>query len=103
MSDHQTDLAERRAQLQRKAARQRAQLGAHVQAVEARFRSVDGGLRSARRLLGKPALLAGSAALLFFVGPLRTLGMLGRATLLISTARRLMGFARSYFGSDQRS
>lgn len=86
MSGHLAELAERRARLQRKAQLQREQLGAHVRAIESR----TGGLLSARSLLQRPVLIAGGAALLFFVGPRRVLGLAGRAMFLFSTAKRLL-------------
>ncbi len=88
MSDHLYDLAQRRAGLQRKAELQREQLGAHVRAIESRVSGADG-LLSARFLLQKPVLIAGAAALLFFVGPRRVLALAGRAIFLFSTAKRL--------------
>ncbi len=89
MSDHLAELAQRRASLQLKAARQREQLGAEVQAFESRVSGVDR-LLGASALLQKPVLLVGGAALLFFIGPRRVLGFAGRAMLLVSTARRLL-------------
>jgi hypothetical protein len=89
-----TELAERRAQLQRKAAAQRAQLGLHVDAIESRTSALDQGFLKAQRLLQKPVLLAGGAALALFVGPVRAVRLVGKAALLIAGARRLLGFFR---------
>lgn len=88
--DHLSDLAARRARLQRKAQLQREQLGAHVLAIEERLGSGAGGLLNARFLFQKPALIVGGAALLFFVGPRRVLALAGRALFLFSAARRLI-------------
>lgn len=94
MKDHVMDLAARRTQLQLKAAAQRAQLGEVMESIESRVRTVDNVLVKARPFLRKPVLLAGGAALLWFVGPGRLLKLAGRAALVISVGRRLMGFVR---------
>jgi hypothetical protein len=99
VSDHLSELALRRARLQRKAEMQREQLGAHVRAIEERFSGGIGGFFNARSLFGKPALIMGGAALLFFAGPRRVLALGGRALLLFSTARRLLRLVRS--GDDR--
>jgi YqjK-like protein len=89
-----TELAERRAQLTRKAAAQRMQLGQHLHAFESRFGVVDQGILKARSLLQKPVLLAGGTALAMFLGPVRALRLVGKAALMISAARRVLGFFR---------
>jgi hypothetical protein len=89
VSDHLSDLAARRANLQRRAELQRARLGMHVRAIESSVSGADG-LLSARFLLQKPVLIAGGAALLFFIGPRRAFALAGRAMFLFSTARRLV-------------
>jgi hypothetical protein len=94
LSDHLSDLALRRARLQRKAELQREQLGAHVRAIEERFSGGVGGFLNARFLFQKPALIMGGAALLFFAGPRRVLALAGRALFLFSTAKRLLRLVR---------
>ena len=94
MNDHLTELAQRRARLQEKAAAQRRQLSAHMSVIDARFGGVDRGLARVRNWLRTPLLLAGGAALPLGVGPSRALRFVGKATLLISTARRLLRLAR---------
>ena len=94
MKDHLMDLADRRTQLQLKAAAQREQLVFAMESIESRVRTVDSVLIKARPFLRKPVLLVGGAALLWFIGPGRLLKMAGRAALLISAGRRLMGFVR---------
>lgn len=94
MSSHPAELAERRTRLQAKAAAQRQQLGMHVNAVDARISGFDRGFVRVRNWVRSPVLLAGSAALLFYVGPARVLKFAGRTALLIATARRLFRLTR---------
>ena len=94
MNDHLAELAERRARLQEKADAQRRQLGAHMSVIDARFSGVDRGFVKARSWLRSPLLLSGGAALLFGVGPGRAMRLVGKAALLIATARRLFRLAR---------
>jgi len=96
---HLAQLAQRRANLQRRAERQREELGAQVQALESRFSGFDR-LLGVGQLLQKPVLLAAGAGLLFFIGPRRVLRLAGRALLLFSTARRLFGFIGRRAASD---
>ena len=83
-------MSERRAQLQRKAAAQRRQLGAHMDAIEARVRPVELGFLKLRTLVHKPVVVAGGTALALFLGPRRALRLVGKTALLVSTARRLL-------------
>ena len=94
MKVHLMALADRRMQLQRKAAAQREQLGVAMESIEARVHTVDNVLIKMRPFLRRPVLLVGGAALVWFFGPRRLLQMAGRAALLISAGRRLMGFIR---------
>jgi len=94
MKDHLVELADRRRQLLLKSAAQREQLGAAMESIESRVRTVDNVLVKARPFLRKPVLLVGGAALVWFIGPGRLLRMAGRAALLLSAARRLMGMVR---------
>lgn len=90
MSGRLAELALRRKALQRETAAQRRQLGEYVGDIEARCSAVDRGFASARGLLRKPVVLAGSAALFLFLGPGRLMSLAGRAAVLISIARRLI-------------
>lgn len=90
MKGHLAELALRRKDLQRKAAAQRRQLGEHVGDIEARFLGVDRGVLRARGLLRKPVVIAGGAALFFLLGPGRLLSLAGKASVLVSIARRFI-------------
>jgi YqjK-like protein len=92
VNDHLTGLADRRAQLQLKAAAHRQQLGELVDSIEARTQGIDQVLLKARPFVRKPVLFAGAAAILLFVGPGRALRLLGKGMLMFSAARRLLGF-----------
>lgn len=94
MKHRLTELAQRRARLTQKAAAQRAQLGQHLHAIESRFGVVDQGILKVRGLLQQPVLLAGGAALAMFLGPMRALRLVGKAALMITAARRVLGFFR---------
>jgi len=89
-----TELAERRMQLQRKLAAQRAELGLHMHHIESRLGVVDQGILKARSFLQKPVLLVGGTALAMFLGPARALRLVGKTALLITAARRVLGFFR---------
>jgi hypothetical protein len=90
MTGRLAELAERRRELQQKAAAQRSQLGEYVGDIEARFAGVDRGFLNLRGLLQKPAMLAGGAALFLFMGPGRMISLAGKAAVLVSIARRLI-------------
>ncbi len=94
MKHRLTDLAKRRAQLTQKAAAQRAQLGQHLHAIESRFGVVDQGILKVRGVLQQPVLLAGGAALAMFLGPGRALRLAAKTALMVSAARRVLGFFR---------
>ncbi len=98
LSDHLSDLALRRAHLQRKAGYS-ASSSARVRHRE-RFSGGVGGFLNARFLFQKPALIVGGAALLFSWGPRRVLALAGRALFLFSTAKRLLRLVRG--GDDSR-
>jgi hypothetical protein len=89
MQNRLDELASRRRQLQQRAEAQRQDLGAHFNAIDERFRGFDQGFVKVQGLLQRPALLAGGAALLLFMGPWRALRLAGKAALLLSAARRL--------------
>jgi hypothetical protein len=89
MPNRLDQLARKRRQLQQQAAAQRQQLGEHFDAIDARFRGFDQGIVKVQGFLQRPALLAGAAALLTFMGPWRALRLVGKAALLLSAARRL--------------
>jgi hypothetical protein len=90
MTGHLAELAQRRRELQLKAAAQRSQLGECVGDIEARFAGVDRGFLNLRGLLRKPVVLAGGAALFLFLGPRRLISLAGRAAVLVAMARRLI-------------
>ena len=90
MSARLAELAHRREELQRRAAAQRNELGEYVAEIETRCAGVDRGYTRLQGLLRRPAALAGSAALLFFLGPRRVVSLAGRAAILVSIARRLI-------------
>ncbi len=94
MKHRLTELAERRVQLQQKSAAQRAQLGRSMHTIESRLGIIDQGVVKARNLLNRPVLLAGGTALAMFLGPARALRLVGKTALLISAARRVLGFFR---------
>jgi hypothetical protein len=90
MRGHLLELANRRRDLQLKAAAQRRELGEHVGDIQARCAGVDRGYLRVRNLLRKPVVLAGGAALLYVLGPGRLMSLAGKTTLLVSMARRFM-------------
>jgi hypothetical protein len=90
MSGRLAELAQRREELQRRAAAQRDELGEYVGEIETRGAGVDRGYTRIQGLLRKPVTLAGGAALLFFLGPRRVVSLAGRAAILVSIARRLI-------------
>ncbi|MGE0652592.1 MAG: YqjK family protein [Alphaproteobacteria bacterium] len=94
MSGRLTELAERQARLRLKSAVQRQQLGALVDSIDSRIRTVDRGLASARGFLQKPAVLAGGATFALLIGPRRVLRLAGQAVLVFAAARRLLRLVR---------
>lgn len=88
------ELAERRAQLQRRADAQRRLLGAIVDSIDERLGSADRGLNTAKRFVQRPALLAGAAVLGLLVGPRRFAKLAGQGVLLAAAARRLLRHVR---------
>jgi hypothetical protein len=90
MSRRLAELAQRRQELQRRAAAQREELGEYVGEIVTRCAGVDRGYARIQGLLRRPAALAGGAALLFFLGPRRVVSLAGRAAFLVSIARRLI-------------
>ncbi len=65
-----------------------------MDSLDERIRSVDHGIGTVRGFVQKPVILAGGAALLWFLGPRRALRWAGSAAFLIPLARRLLGFFR---------
>jgi hypothetical protein len=88
---HVTELSQRRLQLQQLADTQRRQLGAHMDAIEARISAADHGILKVQSFLHRPVVLVGAAALSVWLGPWRTLRLMGRAMFFASVARRMLG------------
>ena len=89
MNEREEELAERYAELRLQCALQRRAVATEVDALQARFNSVDRFAILARSAVLQPrVLLAGIVALVAF-GRFRALNTVSRAFLLFTAARRL--------------
>ena len=95
MSHRVDELAERERSLQERCAAQRADVAREVAALEARFASVDRMAGVARRVLLRPAVLAGGVVTLLALGRFRGIRLVGRLYILATAARRLMRVVRA--------
>jgi YqjK-like protein len=84
-------LARRRAALVARSAAFRSALAVDGARIGARLALVDKGVAAARKLAGQPELLAGAAALLLALRPLRAMKWAARGALLFSVGRRVLG------------
>ncbi len=94
MSDHLSELQQRRAMLEIKSASQRQQLGAAVGSIEARLSGIEQGVGKARKLLQRPAVLAGGAVLGLLIGPRRLLRLAAQGTLAFAAVKKLLKYVR---------
>jgi hypothetical protein len=94
MSIRTVELARREAALRLRCAAQRSAMARQVDGVEARLQSVDRAVMTARRLLLRPTVIAGSVVLLILLGRTRTFRVLGRGLVLLSATRRLVHLMR---------
>jgi hypothetical protein len=90
MSSRSIALADRRMYLQRKTALQREQLGEAMASIESPLRGIDQGIGKVRGFIKRPLVVVGGAALFWFLGPRRALGLASKAAFLIPLARRLL-------------
>jgi hypothetical protein len=88
---HVAEFSQRRLQLQQEADAQRRQLGAHMDAIEARISAADQGIQKARFFLQRPVILVGGPVLALWLGPWRALRLAGRVAFFTSVARRMLG------------
>jgi hypothetical protein len=90
MSGRMDELAERRAILRARCARQRGELGIASYTLQRQLGAVDRGLYILRRVASAaPLIIGGAIAIAFLVGPGRLLRWTGQAALLVSTMKRL--------------
>jgi hypothetical protein len=85
------ELARRRAELVARSARLRQRLALEGVRIGGQIGFIDKGFALARSVTRQPLLLAGSAALLLYLRPLRAMKWAARGALLFSVARKLFG------------
>jgi hypothetical protein len=84
-------LARRRAELVARSARLRNALALEGVRIGGQLGFIDKGFSLARSLTRQPLLLAGSAALLMYLRPLRAVKWAARGAMLFAVARKLLG------------
>jgi hypothetical protein len=84
-------LARRRAELVARSARLRNTLALEGVRISGQLGFIDKGFSLARSLTRQPLLLAGSAALLMYLRPLRAMKWAARGAMLFAVARKLFG------------
>lgn len=94
MSNRLDELAERQQRLQERCAAQRRAVAYEVQAIEARFESVDRLAGLARATVLHPVVVVAAVVGVLTVGRARGLQLIGRTLLLSTAARRLLQFAK---------
>jgi hypothetical protein len=82
-------LNERRELLRQRSEAERRQLAREAAAIEADFGRIDHGVRLARAVFSKPAIVTASCAAVTMLGPGRTLRLLTRGLALWSTVRQI--------------
>jgi hypothetical protein len=95
MSGRVRELAQRERSLQERCAAQRASIAQEINAIEARFVSVDRMAGLARSAVLHPAVIAGGIVALLTIGRLRGMRLIGRLYLLATAGRRLMQVVRA--------
>lgn len=84
-------LARRRAQLVERSGRLRQGLAMDAVRVSGQLGFIDKGFALARSVTRQPLLLAGGAALLMYLRPMRAMKWAARGAVLFSVARKLFG------------
>jgi len=94
MSARFDQLRARHDQLRLRSAIQRRELAELSTSIRQRLNRVDRGINIVRRVVRKPAVIAGGIAILALLGPRRLLGLATRSALVLTTAQRLARLAR---------
>ncbi len=94
MSDRQQELAARRNALIAQSSAQREQLKMQAREIKMRLATVDHGIEVARAVVRQPAIIAGAAAVVAFIGPGKILRAVARSAMFITTGRRLLSLWR---------
>jgi hypothetical protein len=90
MSNRLGELAERRTRLQLRCARQRDELEQLVAQIEAPIHRIDNAIVRLQDFARRPAVILGTLATLFVVGPRKLMRVAGKSWFWISTVRRLV-------------
>ena len=91
-------LARRRAELVARSARLRHQLALEGVRIGGHLGYIDKGFALARSFTRQPLLVAGTAALLFYLRPLRAMKWAARGAMLFALARKLFGVVERHAG-----
>jgi hypothetical protein len=90
------ELQERRERLRLRSEELRAEFGKDEQVLEEYLSGFDRATAIGRQLLSPPVLIAGGALALTFLRPARVFGWVTRGLVLVSLARRALGFVQAF-------